>query len=172
MAQKLFQRLNILEGDGCSKHFSLTELRWATNNFSPIMLIEEGGQSRVYRAIFEDGQTAAVKVLKTTTWAAEDLLREIDLWSRLKHENIVEIIGYCDCGESQAIVYELLRGSLKENLRMLDWSQRMSVAVGVAKALNYLHHSCNPPIIHRDVKSSNILLSDDFQPQVSLFVVH
>ncbi|PON61529.1 Serine/threonine protein kinase [Trema orientale] len=169
MAQKLFQRLSILEGEGCSKHFSLTELRWATNNFSPIMLIGEGGQSRVYRAILEDGQTAAVKVLKTTTWAAEDLLREIDLLSRLKHENIVEIIGYCDCGELQAIVYELLRGSLKENLRMLDWSQRMSVAIGVAKALNYLHHSCNPPIIHRDVKSSNILLSDDFQPQLSDF---
>ncbi|KAF4382851.1 hypothetical protein G4B88_021634 [Cannabis sativa] len=169
MAQKLFQRLSILEGEGCSKHFSLSDLRWATNNFNPIMLIGEGGQSRVYKAIFEDGQTAAVKVLKTTTWAAEDLLREIDLLSRLKHENIVEIIGYCDCGELQALVYQLLRGSLKQNLRMLDWSQRMSVAVGVAKALNYLHHSCDPPIIHRDVKSSNILLTDDFEPQLSDF---
>ncbi|GMN38248.1 hypothetical protein TIFTF001_007470 [Ficus carica] len=170
MAQKLFQRLSILETEGyCSKHFSPQELRWATNNFNPIMVIGEGAKSRVYRAILEDSQTAAVKVLKTTSWAAEDLLREIDLLSRIKHENIIRIIGYCDCRDVQAIVYELLRGSLKENLRRLDWSERMSVALGVAKALNYLHHCCDPPIIHRDVKSSNILLSDNFEPQLSDF---
>lgn len=170
MAQKLFQRLSILETEGyCSKHFSPQELRWATNNFSPLMVIGEGAQSRIYRAILEDGQTAAVKVLKTTSWAAEDILREIELFSRIKHENIVGMIGYCDCGDVQAIVYELLRGSLKENLRRLNWSERMSVALGVAKALNYLHHCCDPPVIHRDIKSSNILLSDDFEPQVSFF---
>lgn len=170
MAQKLFQRLSILETEGyCSKHFSPQELRWATNNFNPIMVIGEGAKSRVYRAILEDSQTAAVKVLKTTSWAAEDLLREIDLLSRIKHQNIIRVIGYCDCRDVQAIVYELLRGSLKENLRRLDWSERMSVALGVAKALNYLHHCCDPPIIHRDVKSSNILLSDNFEPQVSVF---
>lgn len=170
MAQKLFQRLSILETEGyCSKHFSPQELRWATNNFSPLMVIGEGAQSRIYRAILEDGQTAAVKVLKTTSWAAEDILREIELFSRIKHENIVGMIGYCDCGDVQAIVYELLRGSLKENLRRLNWSERMSVALGVAKALNYLHHCCDPPVIHRDIKSSNILLSDDFEPQLSDF---
>ncbi|KAH7518332.1 hypothetical protein FEM48_Zijuj09G0160100 [Ziziphus jujuba var. spinosa] len=165
MKQKLSKRLALLESEGSSRHFTMEEIRWATNNFSPVVLIGEGGHSNVYRALFEDGKAAAVKVLKTSYHAVEDLLREVDLLSSIKHENIVEVIGYCNSREMQAIVYNLLRGSLRQNLRHLKWRERMRVAIGVAKALDYLHHSCNPPVVHRDVKSSNILLSDSFQPQ-------
>lgn len=165
--QKLSQKLALLETEGLSRHFTMEELSLATNDFSPAVLIGDGGHSNVYRAIFEDGQAAAVKVLKTSYRAAEDLLREVDLQSSIKHENIVQVIGYCNGGEVQAIVYNLLRGSLRQNLRHLKWRERMTVAIGVAKALEYLHHSCKPPVVHRDVKSSNILLSDNFQPQVS-----
>ncbi|XP_015893215.4 protein kinase STUNTED [Ziziphus jujuba] len=169
MKQKLSKRLALLESEGSSRHFTMEEIRWATNNFSPVVLIGEGGHSNVYRAVFEDGKAAAVKVLKTSYHAVEDLLREVDLLSSIKHENIVEVIGYCNSREMQAIVYNLLRGSLRQNLRHLKWRERMRVAIGVAKALDYLHHSCNPPVVHRDVKSSNILLSDSFQPQLSDF---
>lgn len=167
VAQKLFHRLALLEAEGSSRHFASQELRYATNNFSPDMVIGEGGHSKVYRATLEDGRGAAVKVLKTTRHSVNDLFREVDFLSSMNHKNIVQIIGFCDSGEMLAIVYDLLHGSLRRNLRQLRWSGRMKVAIGVAKALEYLHHSHNPPIIHRDVKSSNILLSHDCEPIVS-----
>lgn len=165
--QKLSQRLTFSEQKRSSWRFTLQELRWATNNFSPKRVVGVGGNSEVYCAEFEGGQAAAVKILKTTQECGDDLFREVDILSSIKHENIVKIIGYCEDMDMQAIVYNLLKGNLKQSLRQLKWSERMRVAVGVAKALEYLHHSCNPPIIHRDVKSSNILLTDNCQPQVS-----
>lgn len=171
ITRKLFQRLELLEEEGSCRHYTPEELRCVTNDFSPEMLIGEGGHSKVYQANLEDGCAAAVKILTITHWSADDLLREVDLLSGIKHEHIVQMIGYCNDNDMRAIVYNLLKGSLKQNLRQLKWSERMGVAIGVAKALEYLHHSCNPPIIHRDVKSSNILLSDNFQPQVSYFFI-
>ncbi|KAF3434799.1 hypothetical protein FNV43_RR21885 [Rhamnella rubrinervis] len=169
MAEKLSERLALLETEGSSRHFTLQELCWATNYFSSALLIGEGGHSKVYQANLEDGRAVAVKVLKPSNRAVEDLLREVDLLLSTKDENIVKVVGYCNSKDVQAIVYNLLKGSLKQNLRELQWKERMRVAVGVAKALEYLHHSCNPPIVHRDVKSSNILLSDNFIPQLSDF---
>lgn len=147
--------------------FRPEELSVATDNFSPAMVIGKGGNTVVYRANLEDGQAAAVKVLKTTRWSAKDLLREVEMLSGINHENIVQIIGYCDSKELHAIVYNLLKGSLKQCLKQLKWAARMDIAIGVAKALEYLHHCCDPPIIHRNVKPSNILLSENSQPQVS-----
>jgi interleukin-1 receptor-associated kinase 1 len=163
--------LLILEAKGLVKHFKFQELNLATNNFSPEMVIGVGGHSKVYRANLVDGQAVAVKILKETHFPAEDLLHEVRILSDVKHENIIQIIGYCYSKEMHAIVYNLLIGSLKQNLRQLKWNERMGVAVGVAQALEYLHHSFNPPIIHRDVKSSNILLSGTCQPQVSSITI-
>lgn len=171
MAEQLSERLALLGTEGSSRHFTLEELCWATSNFNSALLIGEGGYSKVYQAKLEDGRAVAVKVLKASNRAVEDLLREVDLISTIKHENIVEMIGYFNSKEVQAIVYNLLKGCLKQNLRELKWKERMRVAVGVAKALKYLHHSCNPPIVHRDVKSSNILLSDNYEPQVSVITI-
>ncbi|KDP47149.1 hypothetical protein JCGZ_00040 [Jatropha curcas] len=169
LAQKLFRKLVQIESERSIKLFTLQDLNSATDNFSPDMVIGEGGHSKVYRAKLEDGRPAAVKVLQRTQFSAEDLLREVEILSSLKHENIVRIIGYCENMDINAVVYNLLKGSLNQNLKQLKWKERMGVAIGVAKALDYLHHSFNPPIIHRDVKSSNILLSDDCQPQLSDF---
>ncbi|XP_011045458.1 PREDICTED: serine/threonine-protein kinase CDL1-like isoform X2 [Populus euphratica] len=168
-AEKVSHGLLILEAKGLVKHFTFQELNLATNNFSPELVIGVGGHSKVYRANLVDGQAVAVKILKETRFPAEDLLHEVRILSDIKHENIIQIIGYCYSKEMHAIVYNLLIGSLKKNLRQLKWNERMGVAVGVAKALEYLHHSFNPPIIHRDVKSSNILLSGTCQPQLSDF---
>uniref|UniRef100_A0A5B7B7J0 Putative serine/threonine-protein kinase CDL1-like isoform X1 n=1 Tax=Davidia involucrata TaxID=16924 RepID=A0A5B7B7J0_DAVIN len=168
MTQKMFQKLDTLETKGSGRHFTSEELNCATNNFSTEMVIGEGGNSKVYRANIEDGQAAAVKVLKITPSSAEDLFREVELLSGLKHDNIIQLIGYCYSKELHAVVYNLLKGSLRQKLDQLKWSERMMIAIGAAKALDYLH-SCSPPIIHRDVKSSNILLSHNCQPQLSDF---
>ncbi|KAJ6717003.1 hypothetical protein OIU74_009511 [Salix koriyanagi] len=166
---KVSHGLQILEAKGLVKHFTFQELDLATNSFSPEMVIGVGGHSKVYRANLVNGQAVAVKILKKTHFPAEDLLHEVRILSDIKHENIIQIIGFCHSKEMHALVYNLLIGSLKQNLRQLKWNERMGVAVGVAKALEHLHHSFNPPIIHRDVKSSNILLSGTCQPQLSDF---
>ncbi|GFZ00472.1 kinase with adenine nucleotide alpha hydrolases-like domain-containing protein [Actinidia rufa] len=175
ITHKLFQRLSILEIKGCGRRFTSEELSHATSNFNPEMMIGEGGNSKVYQATLEDGFSVAVKVLKNTDSSAEDLFREVETLSNLKHENVVALIGYCyDSKGMYAIVYNLLEGSLKQKLKQLRWSERMRIAIGVGKALEYIH-SLSPPIIHRDVKSSNILLSDNCQPQLSDFgaaIVH
>ncbi|KAJ6692942.1 hypothetical protein OIU79_014639 [Salix purpurea] len=131
---KVSHGLQILEAKGLVKHFTFQELDLATNSFSPEMVIGVGGHSKVYRANLVDGQAVAVKILKKTHSPAEDLLHEVRILSDIKHENIIQIIGFCH-----------------------------------TNALEHLHHSFNPPIIHRDVKSSNILLSGTCQPQLSDF---
>lgn len=152
---------------GCTRRFILDDLQRATGNFSPHFLIGEGGHSQVYQAIIDNALPAAVKVLKPSPYSQDDLLREVEVLSRIKHDNIIQLVGYCYSQEIQAIVLNLLRESLKQKLRYMRWNERMQVAIGVARALEYLH-SLTPPIIHRDVKSSNILLSDGCEPQVSL----
>lgn len=169
-SQKPFQRLALLEATGHIRHFMPQELIAATNNFCLESMIEEGDNSTVYRAKLKDNQLAAVKVLKVTRWSL-DVLFEVELLSNLKHNNIVAIKGYCYSNEVQAVVYSLLSGNLKQNLKQMKWSERMVVAIGVAKAIDYLHHCCEPLVIHNNVKSSNILLSDDLEPKVIFLVI-
>ncbi|CAH2050118.1 unnamed protein product, partial [Thlaspi arvense] len=165
MSQKLFQRPAMLEIKGSGRRFTSEELSSATNGFSQDMVIGEGGNSRVYLAELEDGRAAAVKVLRDTESSVDDLFREVETLSGLKHKNVVQLFGYCYGKGMNAIVYNLLNGSLKQRLGRMKWRERMRVAIGVAKALEYLH-SRSPPVIHRDVKSSNILLSDNCHPQI------
>ncbi|CAI9765426.1 unnamed protein product [Fraxinus pennsylvanica] len=171
---ELFQRLATLQVKGYTRRYTFDELKCATQNFSPDMLIGEGGHSQVYRAVFNNDQAVAVKVLKSSRLSEEDLFREVEISSGLSHENMIHLLGYCYSKDIRAIVYNLLSSSLKQRLKYLTWKERMQVAVGVARALEYLH-SFYPPIIHRDVKSSNILLSEDCKPQLSDFgaaIVH
>ncbi|XAR72660.1 Non-specific serine/threonine protein kinase [Bertholletia excelsa] len=168
MTQKLFQGLAMLEIKGSGRRFTSEELSSATNGFSQDMVIGEGRNSRVYLAELEDGRAAAVKVLKDTESSLDDLFSEVETLSGLKHENVVQLFGYCYGKGMNAIVYNFLNGSLKQRLGRMKWRERMRVAIGVAKALEYLH-SRSPPVIHRDVKSSNILLSDNCHPQLSDF---
>ncbi|KAL8556549.1 hypothetical protein ACS0TY_004120 [Phlomoides rotata] len=165
---KFFQRSAVLEAKGNNSNFTLEELNTATENFCPNMLIGEDAKSRIYQGVLGYGQKVAVKVLKISQYAEEFFFQEVEILNSLKHENIVRIVGYCYCREMYAIVYNLLSSSLKQRLNQLKWSERMQIALGVAKALEYLHSSY-PPIIHTDVNSSNILLSEDGKPQLSDF---
>lgn len=158
--------------------FSYKELMDATSNFSHDKLIGKGGNSLVYKGSMADGKQLAVKILKPTEDSMKEFVSEIEIITTLSHKNIVSLIGFCCENDHLVLVYNYLsRGSLEENLhgdkednKLMSWVERYKVAVGIAEALNYLHSgSDNQPVIHKDVKSSNILLSQDFDPQLSDF---
>ncbi|XP_011088667.1 proline-rich receptor-like protein kinase PERK8 [Sesamum indicum] len=165
---KFSQRLAMLEVKGQNRWFTVEELNNAMESFGSNVLIGEGAHSRVYQAILENGQAVAVKVLNTSRFSEEFFFQEVDILSGLKHKNIVQLLGHCYSKEMLAIVYNLHSSSLKLRLNQLKWSGRIQIAFGVAKALEYLH-SCCPPIIHKAVNSSNILMSEDGEPHLSGF---
>ncbi|KAI0496116.1 hypothetical protein KFK09_022423 [Dendrobium nobile] len=158
--------------------FSFKELEQATLNFSPENIIGKGGNSRVYKGCLFDNKELAVKVLEPSDDVLKNFISEIEIMSKLHHKNIISLTGFCFENKSFVLVYDFLsRGCLEDNLHgnnggknSPSWAERYKIAVGVAEALEYLHQSSSlQPVIHRDVKSSNILLSDDFEPQLSDF---
>ncbi|KAL9238399.1 hypothetical protein vseg_012827 [Gypsophila vaccaria] len=157
--------------------FSYEVLSHATSHFSSENLIGKGGCSRVYKGNFLDGKQVAVKVLKSSKQAWRDFSLEVNIISSLRHRHITPLLGVCVENSELICVYDYMsKGSLEENLHadghekgVLSWDVRYNAAIGIAEALQYLHTGCSRPIIHRDVKSSNILLSDNFEPQLSDF---
>ncbi|CAA7396752.1 unnamed protein product [Spirodela intermedia] len=156
--------------------FSYLQLATATSDFSAERLVGKGGSSRVYKGRLSDGEEFAVKILKQSEDALREFLLEVEIITTLRHKNIISLSGFCFENENLVLVYDFLpRGSLEDNLHGNDhekasfgWAQRFKVAMGVADALNYLH-GAGKPVIHRDVKSSNILLSDDYEPRLADF---
>lgn len=156
--------------------FQYRELLSATENFKHENMIGKGGSSKVYKGCLPDGKEIAVKILKSSEDVLKEFVLEIEIITALHHQNIISLFGFCFEDNNLLLVYDFLsRGSLEDSLHgnkkdsAFGWSERYKVAVGVAEALVYLHDSCDQPVIHRDVKSSNILLSDDFEPQLSDF---
>ncbi|EFJ10518.1 hypothetical protein SELMODRAFT_72610, partial [Selaginella moellendorffii] len=134
----------------------------------------------VFRGVLPDGRTAAIKQLDRGGKQGDREFRvEVDMLSRLHSPHLLELIGYCADQEHRLLVYEFMpNGSVQEHLHsdgtsgrppMLDWDTRMRVALDAARGLEYLHEMVSPPIIHRDFKSSNILLDDKFNAKVSDF---
>lgn len=156
--------------------FSYQALSLATNSFAPDNLIGKGGSSLVYKGCQTQGRDIAVKILKSSDDVLGQFMSEIKLITSLHHKNIISLVGFCYDEDRLLLVYNFLsRGSLEENLygspksgNVLGWQERYKIALGVAEALDCLHNVAEP-IIHRDVKSSNILLSDDFEPTLSDF---
>ncbi|KAG0626098.1 hypothetical protein M758_2G102100 [Ceratodon purpureus] len=156
--------------------FSFAEIKKATNHFSVENEIGEGGYGKVYAGVLASGERVAVKrAAKDSMQGAEEFKNEIELLSRVHHKNLVMLTGYCyDKGE-QMLVYEYMaNGTMREWLSgkksyPLDWSKRLSIATGSARGLAYLHEMANPPIVHRDIKSSNILLDDKHIAKVADF---
>ncbi|XP_076958506.1 protein kinase STUNTED-like [Bidens hawaiensis] len=152
-------------------------LKASTSNFALENLIGKGGCHCVYKGIFPDGKSAAVKIRKSSKEAWKDYILEIDIMTSIDHKNITPLLGVCVEDDNLISVYDLVpRGNLEDNLHgvikdrsVLSWEKRLNIAIGVAEAINYLHKECLRPVIHRDIKSSNILLSDEFEPQLSDF---
>uniref|UniRef100_A0A7N0UI72 non-specific serine/threonine protein kinase n=1 Tax=Kalanchoe fedtschenkoi TaxID=63787 RepID=A0A7N0UI72_KALFE len=159
--------------------FTFRELAAATKNFRPESLLGEGGFGRVYKGRLEStGQVVAVKQLdRNGLQGNREFLVEVLMLSLLHHPNLVNLIGYCADGDQRLLVYEFMPlGSLEDHLHdlpphkePLDWNTRMKIAAGAAKGLEYLHDKADPPVIYRDLKSSNILLDEGFHPKLSDF---
>ncbi|XP_052194481.1 receptor-like serine/threonine-protein kinase NCRK isoform X2 [Diospyros lotus] len=159
--------------------FSYSELEHATNKFSNSNLIGVGGSSHVYRGHLKDGRTVAVKRLKTKAGAHSEaiFLTEIELISRLHHCHVVPLLGFCSENRGKnaerLLVFEyMFNGNLRECLdgasgKFLDWGTRVAIAIGAAKGLEYLHEAAAPKILHRDVKSSNVLLDDTWRAKIT-----
>ncbi|XP_030496570.2 probable serine/threonine-protein kinase PBL25 [Cannabis sativa] len=162
-----------------AKTFTFRELATATKNFRQECLLGEGGFGRVYKGRLEKtGQVVAVKQLdRNGLQGNREFLVEVLMLSLLHHQNLVNLIGYCADGEQRLLVYEFMSlGSLEDHLlelqhgrKPLDWYKRMKIALGAAKGLEYLHYKANPPVIYRDLKSSNILLDKNFNAKLSDF---
>ncbi|CAH2051532.1 unnamed protein product [Thlaspi arvense] len=153
-----------------NRWFSYDVLKTATSDFSSENLIGKGGCNEVYKGVLEDGKAVAVKILKSSLKeAVKDFVQEVSIISSLCHHNISPLIGVCVQHNDLISVYNLSsRGSLEETLQakhVLRWEERFKIAIGLGGALDYLHNQCSNPVIHRDVKSSNVLLSDEFEPQ-------
>lgn len=170
--------------DGPTAHiaaqtFTFRELAAATKNFRPESLLGEGGFGRVYKGRLEStGQVVAVKQLdRNGLQGNREFLVEVLMLSLLHHPNLVNLIGYCADGDQRLLVYEFMPlGSLEDHLHdlppdkePLDWNTRMKIAAGAAKGLEYLHDKASPPVIYRDLKSSNILLDEGYHPKLSDF---
>ncbi|CAH1444133.1 unnamed protein product [Lactuca virosa] len=159
-----------------AKAFSFVELGKCTNNFSETNSIGTGGYGMVYRGSLPNGQLIAIKRAKQdSTQGALEFKTEIELLSRVHHKNLVSLVGFCfDQGE-QMLVYEyIVNGTVKDSLSgrsgmRLDWPRRLRIALGAAKALQYMHDLADPPIIHRDVKTNNILLDERLVAKVADF---
>ncbi|KAK4752686.1 hypothetical protein SAY87_021484 [Trapa incisa] len=153
----------------------------ATNGFSAESLIGSGGFGEVYKAQLRDGHVVAIKKLIHITGQGDrEFMAEMETIGKIRHRNLVPLMGYCNIGEERLLVYEYMRwGSLESvlhdrgakagGLKPLDWSVRRRIAIGSARGLAFLHHSCIPHIIHRDMKSSNVLLDENLEARVSDF---
>ncbi|KAG2641168.1 hypothetical protein PVAP13_2KG165832 [Panicum virgatum] len=151
----------------------------ATENFSDRYIIGSGGYGTVYKAQLQGGRLVAVKKIHPTEDDISDekrFLGEIEVLTKIRHRSIVKLYGFCSHPRYKFLVYDYIeRGNLRSVLqneelaKELDWKKRVSIARDVAQAIYYLHHECNPPIIHRDVTSNNILLDADFKSYVSDF---
>ncbi|XP_052158077.1 PTI1-like tyrosine-protein kinase 1 [Oryza glaberrima] len=162
---------------------SLDELVEKTDDFGSSALIGEGSYGRVYYAVLDSGTKIAVKKLDSNeNEPTSEFLTQVALVSRLKHENFVDMLGYCTEGNLRLVAYEFATmGSLHDVLHgrkgvqgaqpgpALDWMQRVRIAVDAAKGLEYLHEKVQPSIVHRDIRSSNILLFEDFKAKVADF---
>ncbi|XP_014494346.1 receptor-like serine/threonine-protein kinase NCRK [Vigna radiata var. radiata] len=159
--------------------FSLAELENATENFSSSNLIGLGGSSYVYHGRLKDGSDVAVKRLKDQGGPEADsaFFKEIELLSRLHHCHLVPLLGYCSELKGKHVqrllVFDYMaNGNLRDCLdgisgKHIDWATRVMIALGAAKGLEYLHEAAAPRILHRDVKSTNILLDENWQAKIT-----
>ncbi|TYH82741.1 hypothetical protein ES332_D02G082400v1 [Gossypium tomentosum] len=163
---------------GWGHWFTLRDLHLATNRFSKDNIIGDGGYGVVYRGNLINGTPVAVKkLLNNPGQADKDFRVEVEAIGHVRHKNLVRLLGYCIEGTQRLLVYEYVNnGNLEQWLRgdmsdkgYLTWEARIKILLGTAKALAYLHEAIEPKVVHRDIKSSNILIDDNFDAKISDF---
>ncbi|KAL9254062.1 Pto-interacting protein 1-like protein [Drosera capensis] len=161
---------------------SFDELKEITDNFGTSALIGEGSYGRVFRGLLKSGQVLAVKKLDSSKQPEMEFFAQVSMVSRLTHENVLELCGYCVDGGIWVLCYEFApNGSLHDALHgkkgvkgaqpgpALSWARRVKIALGAARGLEYLHEKVKPRVIHRNIKSTNVLLFDDDVAKIADF---
>ncbi|VAH37186.1 unnamed protein product [Triticum turgidum subsp. durum] len=156
---------------------SFRDIVTATNDFSKENMLGQGGFGKVYKGMLEDDTEVAIKRLsKSSGQGAEEFRNEVVLIAKLQHRNLVRLLGYCIHGDERLLIYEYLPNKSLDififddaSKYVLDWPTRSQIIKGVARGLLYLHQDSRLTIIHRDLKSSNILLDVDMSPKISDF---
>ena len=178
IAKERQEILNLNSSGGrTAKNFTSRELKRATGNFSRDNLLGIGGYGEVYKGNLDDGTLVAVKCAKLgNTKSTDQVLNEVRILSQVNHRSLVRLLGCCVDLDQPLMVYEFIpNGTLFDHLHgslrspFLTWRRRLTIAHQTAEGLAYLHSSAVPPIYHRDVKSSNILLDDKLNAKVSDF---
>lgn len=193
-ARKLKQKLNKMKNDTNASsgldsisastnliRFTFDEIKAATKNFSRHNIIGKGGYGNVYKGVLPDGSEVALKRFKNCSAAGDAVFtHEVEVIASVRHVNLVALRGYCTAttpleGHQRIIVCDLMKnGSVHDHLfglveKKLSWPIRQKIALGTAMGLAYLHYGAQPSIIHRDIKASNILLDEKFEPKVADF---
>ncbi|XP_073006814.1 probable LRR receptor-like serine/threonine-protein kinase At1g05700 [Typha latifolia] len=159
-----------------NRQFTYKELVVITRNFQ--LVIGKGGFGSVYNGFLENGTQVAVKMRsQSSSQGVNEFIAEAQHLTKVHHKNLVSLIGYCKDGHHLGLIYEYMsQGTLKDHLRgkarngtLLTWRQRLQIALESAQGLEYLHKGCVPPLIHRDVKSSNILLNANIEAKLADF---
>lgn len=170
--------INVATFERPLRKITFAQLIEATNGFSQESLIGIGGFGKVYKAELKDGSIVAIKkLLQFSCQGDREFTAEMETLGKIEHRNLVPLLGYCKVGEERLLVYEYMHGGSLDDMlhgdgamkEKLTWDLRKKIARGAARGLSFLHHNCIPHIIHRDMKSSNVLLDRSLEARVSDF---
>ncbi|CAL9764567.1 unnamed protein product [Musa acuminata subsp. burmannicoides] len=155
----------------------LSDLMKATDDFSKENIIGTGRTGTMYKATLPDGTSLAIKRLQDSQQSENQFVSEMATLGNVRHQNLVSLLGYCVAKKERLLVYKYMpKGTLYDQLhgsgaqgKSMEWLTRLKISIGAAKGLAWLHHSCNPRILHRNISSKCILLDEDYEPKISDF---